>query len=84
MPERIDDSVKREIVMMSSCEACEQHKSDLGTLIGIYNSIQDSFPTMEFVYQIELVKLMYEQFKLDKRTKIIQGFKQTNIKDMRR
>ncbi len=75
---------QREIVMTSNCELCETHKSDLSTLVGIYDSIQENFPTLECNYQIDLVKLMYEQFKLDKRTKMIQGFKQTNIKDIRK
>lgn len=72
----------QEIIYESKCELCEEHKTELGVLVSISKSIKEQFPNLSEENQLILVKSMYEQWKLDERTKMIQGFKTKNIKSI--
>jgi hypothetical protein len=71
-----------EIIYQSNCELCEEHKTELGVLVSITKSIKEQFPDLSEESQVILIKSMYEQWKLDERTRMIQGFKTKNIKSI--
>jgi hypothetical protein len=67
-----------------NCEMCDEHKTDLGILCAWNKSIEASFPNLTVDQQLRLVELAYAQTKLDQRTAQIQGYKKSNIKEIKK
>ena len=77
------------------CDLCDEHKSQLSALIGLEASVIKHFEHLPQAQQFKLTMLWFEQDlitrreemvqgRLDKRTAQIQGYKKTNIGNIRR
>jgi hypothetical protein len=75
---------QREIIYEAECGVCHEHRTHLGNLIscvkGVFESQYVQDVSLSDTLRIELAKTMYEQLCLDARTRMIQGYKTTNIK----
>jgi len=71
-----------EITVKAQCYLCDEHKSELGILLSIKESVQTNFENWPVPQQMDLIIAWFEQYKLDKRTQMIQDFKKTNIKSI--
>jgi hypothetical protein len=64
-----------EVLYETSCRLCDEHKTDLGALQSIWTSVTNGFPDLDTYGKLELTKLFYEQYKLDRRTEFISKAK---------
>ena len=73
-----------QIVYESTCETCDTCKTNLGIISSMKKGIFNDGELKDLSEQskVELVKMEYEQFCLDKRTEMIQGFKKKNIENI--
>lgn len=73
-----------EIEIREVCGTCEEHKTELGILVTTKESVEKNFANYSQEQQMQLIIAWFEQYKLDQRTEMIQGFKQKNIKSINR
>lgn len=73
-----------EIEIKEVCGICDQHKTELGILVTTKESVEKNFANYSQEQQMQLIITWFEQYKLDQRTAMIQGFKQKNIKSINR
>ena len=74
------------VLYEAGCHVCDEHRTELGIMSSCIQGavenqqLQDLGLSIE--QRIELGKEMYVQYRLDKRTNIIQSFKKDNIKSI--
>ena len=71
---------------MDTCYVCDEHRTMLGSLVSCFKGIMDSPDLRELTIdeKIILTKTMFEQSCLDERTRMIQGFKKSNITQIKK
>lgn len=86
--------VNMEIEIPAQCVICDKHKSDLGVLLSIAESVGVNFQSFEPSLRVKLICTWFEQYKTDKRAEYInkakretseriQKFKEKNIKNFK-
>mgnify|MGYP001561976782 CR=1 FL=1 len=84
-------SENKEIIYDSKCDTCEAHKTDLGTLKALEETIKKNFPEFSTEQQLQILLTWWTQYKTDNRmhyieqskqktTAQIQKYKQSNIR----
>lgn len=77
----------------TQCELCETHKSELGVLLSIKESIRKNFVEYSSAEHIQMIICWFNNYKLDERTRYIsqqkkdttaqiQKYKKDNIKEI--
>ena len=71
-----------DMMITSNCELCDTHKTDLGNLKSMYDTIKTEFPDWLPEKQQDLVIMWFEKDKAKELTILIQSYKKTNIKEI--
>ena len=72
----------QEIVYETSCNACDEHRTDLGILQSLDASVNKNFSHWLPEKRQDLVIMWFDKIKAKETTLLIQSFKKTNIKEI--